>query len=92
MTNLVSVEAIPEDLTSSTKKKKIFIAFQHSPNSANPVQHPVVVLKNGIPVREWDSLICSMPDEICPLKGKQITVSGRWEDEASFSAYTVDFP
>lgn len=69
--------------------KQITINFEHSPTAANPVQHPVTVHQQDKLVKEWDSLICSMPGEGCPIAGKQVTVTGQWEDGSSFVAYHV---
>ena len=72
--------------------KQITINFQHSPSSANPVQHPVTVHQQDRLVKEWDALICSLPGETCPIAGKQVTVTGKWEDKNAFVAHRVIIP
>jgi len=69
--------------------KKISINFAYNPNPANPIEHPLIVIKNNKPFQGWDSLLCSLSNESCPVAGSKITVSGRWETKTSFEAYTI---
>jgi hypothetical protein len=69
--------------------RKISINFSHNQNPANPVKHPIIVLKNNKNIKGWDSLICSYGSDKCPLAGSKITVSGRWKNKTSFEAYKI---
>ena len=69
--------------------RKISISFGFNPTPANPVKHPIVVLKNNKPVESWDSILCSFGDEKCPIAGSKIEVYGRWYDKTSFDAYKI---
>lgn len=66
--------------------KKIAIFLNYNPTPANPVHHPIVVMKNNKPLESLD-LFCSRYDEKCPIDGSKIKVSGRWSDETSFDGY-----
>lgn len=69
--------------------RKIFIDFSHNPTTANPVKHPLMVLKNNKPIKDWDSLLCSIGSQKCPIAGSKIMVSGRWKNKTSFEAYKI---
>ena len=73
------------------ENKKISIGFSHSPNSANPVKHPIVVMQKNKPVRNWDSLICS--SNCSAISGSKATIYGRWRkfDGFDFEAYKIVF-
>jgi hypothetical protein len=70
-------------------KRKISVNFSYNPNPANPVKHPIIVLRNNKPINEWDSLLCSYGGEKCPIAGSKITVSGNWETKTTFDAYKI---
>src|ERR1039457_2051193 len=69
--------------------RKISINFSYNPNPANPVKHPLTVLKNNEPIKDWDSLLRSIGSQKCPVGGSKIKVSGRWRDKKSFEAYKI---
>ena len=69
--------------------KKISISFSYNPNPANPIEHPLIVLKDKMPFQGWDSMLCSLSDEKCPVAGTKVTLSGRWESKSSFDAYKI---
>lgn len=69
--------------------KNISVNFSYNPNPANPIKYPVTVLKNNKPLEGWDSLLCSLSDEKCPIAGYKINVSGRWANKMSFDAYSI---
>jgi hypothetical protein len=68
--------------------RKISIDFSFNPTPANPVEHPIIVLKNNEPVKDWSSLICSLSNK-CPIAGKKVMVLGRWINKKSFEAYKI---
>jgi hypothetical protein len=69
--------------------RKISIEFSHSPNTSNPVEHPIMVFKNNEPFKDWYSLLCSIGSGKCPIAGSKITVSGQWKNKTSFEAYKI---
>lgn len=69
--------------------RKISVDFYHSPNPANPVEHPVKVFKGKKMVEDWSSLICTAPGDPVPLAGKKVSVEGRWVNKTTFEAYKV---
>jgi hypothetical protein len=69
--------------------RKISIDFSYNPTLANPVKHPIIVLKNNESVKDWSSLICSFSDNKCPIAGSKVIVFGRWENKKSFEAYKI---
>lgn len=70
--------------------KRISIGFSYSPNPANPIKHPIVVMKNNKPIKNWDSLLCS--PNCSSINGSKITVYGRWRkfEGSDFEAYKID--
>jgi hypothetical protein len=78
-------------LNARYENRKISIGFSHSPNPANPVKHPIVVIKDNRPVRSWDSLICS--SSCSAISGSRATIYGRWRkfDGFDFEAYKIVF-
>jgi hypothetical protein len=69
--------------------RKISIDFSFNPTPANPVEHPIIVLKNNEPVKDWSSLICSLISDKCPIAGKKVKVFGRWINKKTFEAYKI---
>jgi len=69
--------------------KKVSIDFYHNPTPANPVEHPIIVLKNNELVEGWDSLLCSIGSDICPIVGYKVAALGRWTNSESFDAYKI---
>ncbi|MDS4059234.1 MAG: hypothetical protein RKP73_11775 [Candidatus Contendobacter sp.] len=69
---------------------KISIGFSHSPNQANPIKHPIVVMKNNELIKNWDSLLCS--PNCSSINGSKITIYGRWRkfEGSDFEAYKID--
>lgn len=69
--------------------KKITVDFSHNSTRANPARNPIRVIKDGQPIKAWDSLLCSSGDDKCPIAGAQITVSGRWKNKTLFDAHHI---
>jgi hypothetical protein len=73
------------------KEKKISVGFNFSPNSANPMEHPLKVFRGKSEVKDWPELLCPptpSPSKV-PLTGRQVTVEGRLKNKTTFEAYKI---
>jgi hypothetical protein len=71
---------------------KIEVAYAYSPNQANPIAHPVKVYKGNKQISDWDYYLQQVGNQQSVIKGKQIKLVGKWQDQTTFEAYKIYLP
>ncbi len=74
------------------KGKKIEVAYSYNVNRANPIEHPVKVYLGDKKISEWEGYLHRRDNQKLPIKGREITVIGKWKDQKTFEAYKIYLP
>jgi hypothetical protein len=74
------------------KGNKIEVVFHHSPNNANPTEHPVVLYRGNNVVKDWSSLLCPFPPGPSSLSGSTVRLKGNWDNQKTYNVYTIYLP
>jgi hypothetical protein len=75
--------------------KKIEVYFEHNPNKANPIEHPIKVFDNkGNEIKDWWDFLCPdfppEPPASISITGQKIDIIGHWQDEKTFKANEIN--
>jgi hypothetical protein len=74
------------------KGKKIEVAYSYYVNRANPMEHPVKVYLGDKKISDWECYLHRRDNHMLPIKGREITVIGKWKDQKTFEAYKIYLP
>jgi hypothetical protein len=74
------------------KGKKIEVIYSYNVNRGNPIEHPVKVYLGDKKISAWEDYLQQRGNQKSVIKGREISVIGKWKDQKTFEAYKIYLP
>lgn len=72
--------------------KKIEVIYSYNATRGKPMEHPVKVYQGDKKISEWKGYLQQKDTQQLPIKGREITLMGKWKDQKTFEAYKIYLP